>query len=174
MCKHDVFYFILKWHVIGWGLRFTLSLGSTRTCPHPPSGSGSGVCTLSKGTFFANLVKSVLTFGAERLITAFSNGQHVCRDEVQSRGQGPFSHSVNLRARLSTCECVQHKGSFNLMTFFLQGHKNEMDTVLSFVLFHLLTRFSFSRTVKACMPFRVLRRSKTPSCRIKTNIFLPK
>lgn len=62
--------------------------------------------------------------------------------------------------RLS-CQHVSalHKSSFNLMTFFLQGHENEMDTILSFMLFHLLMRFSFSWTVKACMPFRVLSRS---------------
>lgn len=56
---------------------------------------------------------------------------------------------------------VQHKSSFNLMTFFLQGHKNEMDTIVSLMLFHLLG-FSFASTVKACMHFRVLSRSKSP------------
>lgn len=123
----------------------------------------------------ANWVKSVLTFSAERLITEFSDELHICRDEVQSCGQWLFFPQCKFFRlscqRVSVCST---KAALTWWLFFLQGHKNEMDTVLAFMLFHLLMRCSFSGTVKACMLFRALSRSKSPSCRIKTNMIPPK
>lgn len=95
MCKHYVSNCIVEWHFILWDLWFSQSLCSISDVSASSTLHQFWFLHPVKCNLCAYLVKSVLTFSAERLITEFSNELHIWRDEVQSCGQWLFSHSVN-------------------------------------------------------------------------------
>lgn len=147
ICKHYVSNFALQWCLISQSLWLTQSPGSILNVSASSILQQFWFLHPVKCNLCANLAKSVLTFTAEKLITEFSNELHIYGDEVQSCGQWLFSHSVNSSDSAVNMWVCSTKAALTWL-FFLQGHKNEMDTILSFMLFHILMRFSFSWTVK--------------------------
>lgn len=93
------------------------------------------------------------------------------RWSTELRTMTVFSHSVNSSDSAVNMWVCSMKA---VLTWWLspQGHKNEMDTVVSFVPFHLLMRFCFSWTVKVSRTLRALSRSKSLCCWIKNKHFL--